>query len=102
MIDIQHTPGIIINKNVASLYETFKQMNEIISIIAIIMFFLTFSVDAQTISPGDPGGGPSGGDDPIGGGAPLGGGSFILIGLAAAYGGKKIYDFRKNMEEIED
>ena len=30
-----------------------------------------------------------------GGGAPIGGGLFILIGLGAAYGGKKVYDIRK-------
>ena len=30
-----------------------------------------------------------------GGGAPIGGGLFILLGLGAAYGGKKLYDKRK-------
>ncbi len=35
-----------------------------------------------------------------GGGAPIGGGLFILLGLGAAYGGKKWYDHRKtNLEE---
>jgi len=29
-------------------------------------------------------------------GAPIGGGLFILLGLGAAYGGKKWYDHRKN------
>ncbi len=28
-------------------------------------------------------------------GAPIGGGLFILLGLGAAYGGKKLYDKRK-------
>jgi hypothetical protein len=28
-------------------------------------------------------------------GAPIGGGLFILLGLGAAYGGKKIYDMKK-------
>ncbi|UBM62973.1 hypothetical protein LA303_03100 [Candidatus Sulfidibacterium hydrothermale] len=33
-------------------------------------------------------------------GAPIGGGLFILLGLGAAYGGKKWYDHRKtNLEE---
>ncbi len=77
-------------------------MKKIISIIAILMFFLAFSVNAQVLGPEDPNGGPEGGDDPIGGGAPIGGGSLILIGLAAAYGGKKVFDLRKNQEELED
>ncbi len=33
-------------------------------------------------------------------GAPIGGGLFILLGLGAAYGGKKLYDLRK--ESIEE
>ena len=35
-----------------------------------------------------------------GGNAPIGGGLFILLGLAAAYGGKKLYDLRK--EKLEE
>ncbi len=35
-----------------------------------------------------------------GGGAPIGGGLFILLGLGAAYGGKKLYDSRK--ESLEE
>lgn len=35
-----------------------------------------------------------------GGTAPIGGGLFILLGLGAAYGGKKLYDSQK--EELED
>ena len=31
------------------------------------------------------------GDQPPGGGAPIGSGLFILLGLSAAYAGKKIY-----------
>lgn len=34
-----------------------------------------------------------------GGGAPIGGGLFILLGLGAAYAGKKIYDFKKRKPE---
>ncbi len=30
-----------------------------------------------------------------GGGAPIGGGMFILLGLGAAYGGKKLYDMKE-------
>lgn len=41
----------------------------------------------------------SSGNTPVGGGAPIGGGLFILLGLGAAYGGKKIWDYRKKLEE---
>ncbi len=34
-----------------------------------------------------------------GGSAPIGGGLFILLGLGAAYGGKKLYDHRKSSLE---
>jgi len=68
--------------------------------IFIILFQIIATVSfAQQTSPGDPGGDPSG-DDPIGGGAPIGGGTIILMGLAAAYGAKKLYHLNK--EEIEE
>ena len=37
--------------------------------------------------------------DLAGGSAPIGGGLFILLGLGAAYGGKKLYDYRNKAEE---
>ncbi len=36
---------------------------------------------------------------PSGGGAPIGGGLFILLGLGTAYGGKKLYERRKEALE---
>lgn len=46
-------------------------------------------------APPDPGGGgPTG--DPVGGGSPIGSGLFILISLGAAYGSKKIYQYRNH------
>lgn len=62
------------------------------------MFFTTAGY-AQMREPSDPGNDPVG-SDPLGGGAPIGGGTFILIGLAAAYGGKKLYNMNK--EELEE
>ena len=50
--------------------------------------------------PPDPGGGPGGGDQPVGGGSPVAGGFIILATLGAAYGVKRIYDFR-NSEHAE-
>ena len=38
-------------------------------------------------------------NDQSGGSAPIGGGLFILLGLGAAYGGKKLYDHRKETLE---
>ena len=58
--------------------------------ILIITLFLTIPTVYAT-NPPDPPGEPGGGDEPIGAGAPLSGGSLILIGLAIAYGGKKVY-----------
>jgi len=53
---------------------------------------------AQVMGPSDPNGTPQG--QPIGGGAPIGGGLFILLGLGAAYGGKKVYELNK--KELDD
>ena len=39
------------------------------------------------------------GDQVAGGSAPIGGGLFILLGLGAAYAGKKLYDHRKILLE---
>ena len=83
------------------------------NILAIILtsffFVLSFVLTAQTESPADPGGDPEtgdpGGGDALGGGggAPIGGGTLILIGLGAAYGGRKVYKvYKENQEELED
>ncbi|MCF6169932.1 MAG: hypothetical protein L3J31_00055 [Bacteroidales bacterium] len=78
------------------------------NILAIVLtsffFVLSLMLTAQTDSPPDPGGDPEpGGDTPLGGSAPIGGGAFILIGLGAAYGGKKVYKlFKDNQEELKD
>lgn len=67
----------------------------------IVISFLTavpFISTAQVMGPSDPDGTPQG--QPIGGGAPIGGGLFILLGLGAAYGGKKVYELNK--KELDD
>ena len=53
---------------------------------------------AQVPPPPPPGHGETGNQP--GGNAPIASGLFILIGLGAAYGGKKLYDLRK--EKLEE
>ena len=75
---------------------------KLIPIVLTSFFFMfSFVAFAADTEPGDPGGTPTGGG--IGGAAPIGGGAFILIGLAAVYGGKKVYNlYNDNKEELED
>ncbi len=67
-------------------------------ILALIISLFSFSAFAGTNPPDPPGHGQTG-DQPAGGSAPIGGGLFILLGLGAVYGGKKIFDFRKSLPE---
>ena len=65
-------------------------------ITGIFFFFLTNGVLAQ--GPPDPPDGHGETEDQDGGNAPLSGGVFILLGLGAAYAGKKVFDLRKEAE----
>lgn len=70
-------------------------MKNFILIITLLLFY-SFTSNAQT-SPPPPD--PSGtGTQPAGGGAPVGEGIFILFGLAAAYGGKKWTERKKQSD----
>jgi len=63
-------------------------------ILFVLMFSLLFWTNktfAQSSPPADHGSTTN----QAGGGAPIGGGLFILLGLGAAYGGKKLYSKRK-------
>lgn len=64
----------------------------------IIFFFLSLGVMAQG-DPPDPPGDHGGDDDVPGGGAPIGAGLYLMIGLAGAYGAKKVYQLVKEDEE---
>ncbi len=65
-------------------------------LITTALIFTVSALSAQVPPPPNNGGGaPSGSNGPVGGGAPVGGGLVILLAMGAAYGGKKIYDFRK-------
>ena len=55
------------------------------------MAFSLFVIDGFSQGPPPPpGGGHGSGGNQTGGNAPVGSGLFILLGLAAAYGGKKV------------
>lgn len=71
--------------------KSIKKYTAFISILFIILFLAVSGLNAQSMAPQNPPGGPELGDKPIGGGAPVSGGIMILMGLAAAYGGKKVY-----------
>jgi len=64
-------------------------------ILTIIVFtFATLPLLADNPPPPPPGHSTTG--NVPGGGAPIGSGVAILLALGAAYGGKKVYDFRKH------
>ncbi len=68
----------------------------------IILFALMFSLlfwTNETFAQSNPPANHGATGNLAGGGAPIGGGLFILLGLGAAYGGKKWYDHRKSSLE---
>jgi hypothetical protein len=78
-----------------------KIKKNISKIIAVLMLTAgSFTVSAQPPPP--PSGSNGGGNDgnKLGGNAPIGGGLFILLGLGAVYGGRKLYQLKA--EEQED
>ncbi|MFK5854888.1 MAG: hypothetical protein QM503_02080 [Bacteroidota bacterium] len=70
----------------------------IITLLVIIASVTTTNLFAQVPPPPPPAHGDTG--NQTGGNAPIGGGLFILIGLGAAYGGKKLYELKK--EKLEE
>lgn len=70
----------------------------IITVLVLVFIFianLAFSQGGPPNPPGDPGTGGG----PVGGAAPIEGGIGFLLGLAAAWGGRKLYQLRKNKLE---
>ncbi len=74
-----------------------KKLKLIIILVLLLIFPFTSIADTQ---PPNPGGNPQGSDPPLGGGAPVGSGLFILLGLGAAYGSRKLYQLNK--EKLEE
>ncbi len=68
------------------------------ALIAVTLLTINLTL-AQTPPPPNGGGDPGSGNTPVGGGAPIAGGIGILLALGAAYGGKKVWEYRKKMEE---
>nr|NQU93917.1 hypothetical protein [Bacteroidota bacterium] len=78
--------------------KTFKKL-----ILSVIFLFTMGALSAQTPPPPNgTGGAPGGGNTPVGGGAPVGGGLFLLLAIGAAYGGKKVYNMRKEKTKEKD
>jgi hypothetical protein len=71
-----------------------------ILLIAAIAIGLSFSSSLNAQTPPHPNGGnaPGPGNAPVGG-APIENGTFILITLALAYAGRKVYVMRRPVEE---
>ncbi len=74
-----------------------KIINNILkAFVIVLMISIAYILEAQ---PPPPPGGSSGtgnnSGNSQGGNAPIGGGLFILLGLGATYGGRKLYQMRK-------
>ncbi|MBU2557018.1 MAG: hypothetical protein KJ578_04470 [Bacteroidetes bacterium] len=65
----------------------------------IAFFICTTTAFAQGAPPPTPDGHGGDTNQPAGNGAPIGSGMGILLALGAAYGAKKVWDFRKKLEE---
>lgn len=68
-------------------------MKKILLITLIILTATATNIFAQDAPPPPPNHGETGNQP--GGNAPIGGGLFILLGLGAAYGGRKLYQIQK-------
>lgn len=72
-------------------------------LISVLMIFFSISLTSNAFSDTPPpppsGGHGSGGNQVPGGGAPIGSALVLLIALAAGYGGKKVYDFKKKLAD---
>ena len=75
-----------------------KQIHKILLIVLISITITSIDISAQGPPPPPDGGHGQSGNQP-GGNAPITGGLFILLGLGAAYGGRKLYDLKK--EKLE-
>jgi len=76
-------------------------MKKNIKTFLLVLVFSLFAATGFTQPPPPPAGAGHGASgNQTGGNAPIGGGLLILLGLGAAYGGKKLYNM--HVEEIEE
>jgi hypothetical protein len=75
-----------------------SDMKKALKLFLIAGIFMSLPMLSLAQNPPHPNGGsgPTGGNTPVGGGAPIDGGLSILIALGAAYGGRKIYQMKKD------
>ncbi len=78
-----------------------KRQKIVLTIFFALSLMMTQNSFAGTTPPNPPGEHGTSGNQ-AGGSAPIGGGLFILLGLGAAYGGKKLYDHRKSVAEEDE
>jgi len=74
--------------------------NMLKAFVIVLMVSIAYTVEAQAPDgppppPGGAGGGTNESGNSQGSQAPIGGGLFILLGLGAAYGGRKVYQIKK-------
>ena len=71
--------------------------------VLIVVMFVSFAYTVEAQPPPNPPGGSNGSTNSsgnsLGGNAPIGGGLFILLGLGAAYGSRKLYNLNKEQPE---
>ncbi len=73
-------------------------MKKYIASILVTIAFSLFAFNGFTQPPPPPSGGHGQSGNQSGGGAPVGSGLVILLGLGAAYGGKKVLDLNSNKD----
>ena len=76
-----------------------KKINKVIVLITIFVL-AAYLAQAQPHAGQTSGGGAVAGG-PIGAGAPVGSGTILLVALASAYGGRKLYVVNKNVSNTE-
>lgn len=72
-------------------------IKQLLLLAMIILASLQLSAQGPPPPPDD----PSSGGEIVGGGAPIGSGIAILLSLGAAYGGRKVYKYWQEKEELE-
>ena len=76
-----------------------KTIKNILAITAVSIIFCLQLATAQIPPPPNNGSDPGGGNTPVGGGAPIGSGVALLLGMGAAYYGKKLYHLKKDIQK---